>query len=207
MFITIEGVEGTGKSTLAQALHEHLSAQGRTVVVTREPGGTPIGDRLREIFLDAKLSMQGLTEALIVNAARAELVYTIIKPALTLGHTVICDRYVDATYAYQGHGRRIPMDILHRACNMATGQLEPNLTLLLDLDPLTGLARQSETKPDRIEREGIDFHNRVRTGYLEIASKHPRFRVIDASKPADVVLANALRYVDAVAPFYAAKRP
>ena len=196
-----------GKSTLAKALTDHLVAQGRTVVVTREPGGTPIGDRLREVFLDASLSMYGLTEALLVNAARAELVHTVIAPALKAGSVVICDRYADATYAYQGHGRRISMDVLRRACEMATGKLEPNMTLLLDLDPLVGLGRQVDSKPDRIEREGIDFHNRVRAGYIEIASKHPRFRVIDAGQSPEAVLAAALRYVDAVAPFYAGKRP
>lgn len=206
MFITIEGVEGTGKSTLAKALTEHLTAQGREVLVTREPGGTPIGDRLREIFLDARLSMEGLTEALVVNAARAELVHAVIKPALRMGKVVICDRYIDATYAYQGYGRHISMDVLRRACEMATAKLEPNLTLLLDLDPVIGLGRQVETKPDRIEREGIDFHNRVRVGYIELASKQPRFRVIDASTSPDIVLAHALRYVDAVSPFYAGKR-
>jgi len=206
MFITIEGVEGTGKSTLAKSLIEHLQAQGRTVVATREPGGTPIGDRLREVFLDARLSMQGLTEAMVVNAARAELVHTVIRPALENNHVVVCDRYIDATYAYQGYGRRIPMDILRRTCEMATGQLEPNLTLLLDLDPEIGLSRQVDSKPDRIEREDLAFHKRVRAGYLEIASKHPRFRIIDASQSPDTVLTTALRYVDAVSPFYAAKR-
>jgi dTMP kinase len=206
MFITIEGVEGTGKSTLTKALIEHLRSSGRRVLATREPGGTPIGDRLREIFLDADLAMQGLTEAMIVNAARAELVHAVIRPALEAGSIVVCDRYADATYAYQGYGRRIPMEILQQTCEMATGQLEPNLTLLLDLEPSAGLARQRGTKPDRIEREDLDFHRRVRDGYLEIAAKRPRFRIIDASQSAEVVLASALRYVEAVLPFFAEKR-
>ncbi len=175
-------------------------------MLTREPGGTPVGDRLRAIFLDATVSLQPMTEALIVNAARAELVHSVIQPALNAGSVVICDRYIDATYAYQGYGRRIAMDILQATCELATGQLEPNLTLLLDLDPVIGLKRQAGTKPDRIESEAIDFHNRVRDGYLEIAASRPRFRILDAAKAADEVLANALRYVDAVSPFYAGKR-
>jgi dTMP kinase len=206
MFITIEGVEGTGKSTLAKALIEHLRSLGREVLATREPGGTPIGDRLREIFLDADLAMRGLTEAMIVNAARAELVHAVIRPALESGKIVVCDRYSDATYAYQGHGRRIPMEILRQTCEMATGGLEPNLTLLLDLEPAAGLARQRGMKPDRIEREDLDFHRRVREGYLEIAATRPRFRVIDAAQSPEAVLSAALRYVEAVLPFFADKR-
>jgi len=206
MFITVEGVEGTGKSTLASSLVTHLEGLGRSVTATHEPGGTPVGDRLRAIFLDPALAMRPLTEAMIVNAARAELVESVIRPALAAGHMVICDRYVDATYAYQGYGRRIAMPMLRQTCEMATEGLEPNLTLLLDLDPSLGLARRHGTKLDRIEAEDLDFHRRVRQGYLEIASKQPRFRLIDAAQSAEAVLAIALRYVDAVAPFYAGKR-
>jgi dTMP kinase len=197
MFITVEGVEGTGKSTLAASLVSYLEALGRSVTATREPGGTPVGDRLRAIFLDPALRVRPLTEAMIVNAARAELVESVIRPALAAGQIVICDRYVDATYAYQGYGRRIAISMLRQACEMATKGLEPDLTLLLDLEPSLGLARRHGAKLDRMESEDLDFHRRVRAGYLELASREPRFRLIDAAQSAEAVLAIALRHVDA----------
>ncbi len=197
MFITIEGVEGTGKTTLGKRLHTYLQAQGHQVLASREPGGTPVGDRLRALFLDQTLNMHALTEVLVVNAARAELLQTLIKPALERGTLVLCDRYIDATYAYQGYGRGIELTLLRTACELATGGLEPDLTLLLDLDVRQGLARQGLATPDRIEREGLEFHERVRQGYLALARDSARFRVIDAAQTPDAVFAEVVAHVNA----------
>jgi dTMP kinase len=195
-FIVIEGIECSGKSTLLPALAEKLRAEGAAVVVTREPGGTPLGDAVRSIFLDRTIEVDALTEAFLMNAARARHVAETIRPALADGRTVLCDRYTDSTLAYQGYGRGLDLTMLRDLCDTATGGLKPVLTLLVDVPVRVSrermLARASET--DRLEREDDAFHERVRNGFLELAAS-PDHRVIDGMLAAPDVLERALRAV------------
>jgi dTMP kinase len=190
LFVTLEGGEGAGKSEQLRALSQRLEAAGRAVTCVREPGGTPLGDRIREVVLDISADRAALspaTEALLFVAARSELVRTVIAPALDRGDTVICDRYGDSTLAYQGYGRGLEVEDLERLNGFATGGLAPGLTVLLDLPAADGLAR-STGGPDRIQREALDFHERVRQGYLALAGREPkRWLVIDALQSANAV--------------------
>lgn len=200
-FITLEGGEGAGKSTLLQGLRAHLSERGVDVLQTREPGGTPVGEAVRALVLDAK--KQGMcaeSEALLMFAARAQLVREVLEPALAAGRWVLCDRYVDASYAYQGGGRGMDVRALAQLEAIATDGLKPDLTLLLDLPVAHGRARASDRgEADRIEREEDAFFERVRATYLARASAEPlRFRVLDASLSADAVLAAAVEALDAL---------
>jgi dTMP kinase len=194
MLIVIEGIEGSGKSTLLSALAERLRGEGHAVVVTREPGGTPVGDAVRAIFLNRSIAIAPLTEALLVNAARAQHVLDVIRPALGAGRIVICDRFTDSTLAYQGYGRGLDGETLQALCSVATGGLKPDLTLLLDAPVRVARARllQRSAIADRIENEGDGFHERVRQGFLEIARASSRHRVIDATLPPERVLQEAL---------------
>lgn len=200
-FITLEGGEGAGKSTLLQGLRAHLSERGVDVLQTREPGGTPVGEAVRALVLDAK--KQGMcpeSEALLMFAARAQLVREVLEPALAAGRWVLCDRYVDASYAYQGGGRGMDVRALAQLEAIATDGLKPDLTLLLDLPVANGRARASgRGEADRIEREEDAFFERVRATYLARAAAEPRrFRVLDASQSADQVLAAAVEALDAL---------
>ncbi len=193
VFITFEGIEGCGKSTQAHLLSRHLEAEGHDVVVTREPGGTPIAEAIREILLDpANAAMSPLTELLLYEAARAQHVHELVRPAIEAGSIIICDRFYDSTTAYQGAGRRLPeidFDSLH---DMATGGLSPDLTLFLDLPVEEGLKRAANAPAlDRIERESIEFHERVRQGFLDLAAQHPeRIKTLDAAgTPEDIAIA------------------
>lgn len=182
-FITLEGIEGVGKSTQAAFLVEHLRASGRDVVATREPGGTSIGDRIRTILLDPDGDgPSGDTELLLMFAARAEHLARVIHPALATGRWVVCDRFTDATYAYQGGGRGIAAERIERLENWVQGDLRPDRTLLLDLPVEEGLRRaRSGCDGDRFEREQREFFERVRQAYLDRAAAEPeRYRVIDA---------------------------
>ncbi len=182
-FITLEGIEGVGKSTQAAFLAEHLRAGGRDVVATREPGGTSIGDRIRSILLDpAGEGPAEDTELLLMFAARAEHLARVIRPALAAGQWVVCDRFTDATYAYQGGGRGIAAERIERLENWVQGDLRPDRTFLLDLPVEEGLRRaRGDRDGDRFEREQRDFFERVRRIYLERARAEPeRYRVIDA---------------------------
>jgi dTMP kinase len=197
--VTLEGGEGAGKSTLLQGLRAHLSQRGVDVLQTREPGGTPLGEAVRALVLDAK--QQGMcaeSEALLMFAARAQLVREVLEPALASGRWVLCDRYADASYAYQGGGRGMDMDAIAQLEAIATEGLKPDLTLLLDLPVAHGRARASgRSEADRIEREEDAFFERVRATYLARAAAEPRrFRVLDASRSAEEVLAAAIAALD-----------
>lgn len=191
-FITIEGPEGGGKSTQARRLEAELRNAGLPVVRTREPGGTPLGERLRDLLLAHAPELGAidpLAEALLFNAARRQLVETVIRPALEAGTTVVCARFADSTLAYQGYGAGAPLADLRALERAATGGLEPDLTLLLDLPAETGLARKPDEDRTRFET-GFDlaFHRRVRDAFLALATAEPdRFAVIDASAPVDAV--------------------
>lgn len=183
-FITLEGSEGSGKSTNLGYIHQRLQQAGIKVVLTREPGGTPLGETIRELLLDhSQQSMASDTELLLMFAARAQHLDECITPALDAGKWVLCDRFTDATYAYQGAGRGISHDRIAQLEQWVQGELRPDLTLFLDLPVAQGLARASErAELDRFEREKIDFFERVRQGYLNQAESDPnRYRVIDAS--------------------------
>jgi dTMP kinase len=191
LFISIEGGEGAGKSTVIAALSDLLSADGREVVLTREPGGTPEGEAIRAVLLDAGNQVVPEAELLLMFAARAQLVRQLIRPALARGAAVVADRFTDASYAYQGGGRGLDTGRIAELERWAAG-IKPDLTLLLDVGVAQGLARARSRggEPDRIEREREDFFERVRAVYLARAAAEPaRFRVIDASQPADAVQA------------------
>ncbi len=182
-FITLEGAEGVGKSTLLPVLKELLIAQGVEVVATREPGGTPLGEQLREVVLETEEPMVAKAELLLMFASRAQHMESIIVPALNRGAWVLCDRFTDASYAYQGAGRMLGSERVEVIESWVQEGLQPDLTLLLDASRETSLARtQRRRSLDRIESEGDDFFDRVRQGYLVQARKHPqRIRRIDAN--------------------------
>lgn len=192
VFVVFEGGEGAGKSTQVRLLVDALRESGRTVTVTREPGGTRVGAAIRALLLDpATGALAERTEALLYAADRAEHVATVIGPALARGEVVISDRYVDSSLAYQGAGRSLPLADVAALSALATGGLVPHLTVLLDVDPEVGLGRL--TSADRLEREGLDFHRRVREGFRALAAADPpRYLVLDAHDAADV-LARAIR--------------
>ena len=184
MFVAFEGGEGAGKSTQAVRLATWLRAQGHDVVLTREPGDTSIGAELRRIVLDPASGMSHRTELLLYAADKAEHVEQVVLPALERGAVVVTDRYVDSTLAYQGAGRDLPDQEVERIARWATGGLRPHLTVLLDLEPEAALTRFAER--DRIEAESLDFHRRVRDGFLRLAQDRPQdYLVLDARAPAE----------------------
>jgi dTMP kinase len=183
-FITLEGIDGAGKSTHVQWLAERLRARVKTVVVTREPGGTPLGEQLREIILHEPMDLD--TEALLVFAARQEHIRKVIVPSLEAGAWVLSDRFTDATFAYQGGGRGVPSERLAVLEAWVQQGLQPDLTLFFDVPVAVGQERlrQATAAPDRFEREQVEFFERVRAEYLRRAAEAPqRFRVIDSSRP------------------------
>lgn len=194
-FITFEGIEGAGKTTQSKRLFEVLRDKGYPVVFTREPGGTPIGDRIRAILIDPGCSeMVPLAELFLFAAARVQHIHQVIRPLLEEGRIVICDRFTDATLAYQGYGRGIPITQVREINEAASWTVRPDLTLLLDVEPYQGLSRVhnraevNDNAPDRLEREKADFHERVRRGYLDISYEEPqRFRRFDSTLDLDVV--------------------
>jgi dTMP kinase len=199
--ITLEGGEGAGKSTLLAGLREHFARSGLDVVYTREPGGTPVGEAVRALVLDpAYRGVAAETELLLMFAARAQLVRDVLRPALAAGRWVLCDRFTDASYAYQGGGRGVDMARIAELERIATAGLKPDLTLLLDLPVADGRARASQRGgADRIEVEYDDFFERVRAMYHARAQAEPtRFRVIDATLPAADVLAAAVAAIEAL---------
>lgn len=185
MFIVFEGGEGAGKSTQAAALADYLGALGHSVVRTREPGGTPAAEAIRAILLDnANTGLDDRAEALLFAASRGDHAARVIRPALERGDVVICDRFMDSSVAYQGVGRDLGMDVVADLSLWATGGLRPDLTVLLDVDPALGLARV--TGPDRLESEPLEWHRRVRQGFVDIAERAPhRYLVLDASRPVE----------------------
>lgn len=192
LFISLEGVEGAGKSTLADGLERGLVASGMEVVRRREPGGTSLGEAIRSAVLDpAHGEVSPWAELFLMLAARAQLVHEIVRPALERGAVVLCDRFMDASTAYQGAGRELGIDRVRELNALATHGYAPHVTFLLDLDPALGRARQSAA-PDRMEREELDFHRRVRAGYLQLAADEPhRFVVLDAAQDAAFLLGQA----------------
>ena len=189
-FITIEGIEGVGKTTNIEFIHQQLQAAGRDVVLTREPGGTPLGEAVRGLLLDPEYTgMDSSCELQLMFAARAEHLARVIRPALDKGQWVLCDRFTDATYAYQGGGRGIDTGVIARLEELVQGDFRPDLTLLLDVPVEIGLARASERgKLDRFEQEKVEFFERVRQAYLGMARQHAtRYRIVDASQPLEQV--------------------
>lgn len=186
-FIVFEGGEGAGKSTQEALLADALTFEGRSVVRTREPGGTPAGEAIRNVLLSNEYAgLSDRAEALLFAAARGEHVKQVIRPALDDGAIVICDRYLDSSVAYQGYGRELGADRVRDLSVWATEGLLPDLTILLDVDPTVGLSRVES--PDRLESEPIDYHERVRAAFLDIATREPgRFLVVDASGSAEEI--------------------
>lgn len=199
-FITFEGIEGAGKSTQARRLHEVLKGKGYPVVLTREPGGTAVGDAIRNILADPQYDdMVPLAELFLFSASRVQHNDRFIRPMLGEGRIVICDRFYDATLAYQGYGREMPQAQVREINEMSSWNLRPDLTFLLDIEPAHGLARvssrveENQKQADRMEREDLTFFERVRHGYLNIAYEEPqRFRRVDSTLDMDVVHAQIL---------------
>jgi len=199
ILITFEGPEGGGKSLQIKKLEEYLKDRGFRVLALREPGQTKIGEQIRQILLDPKnKKMTPRTETLLFEASRAQLVDEIIKPALKKGIIVLLDRFLDSTTAYQGYGRGLPIKEIGKLNNFATGGLKPDLTILLDLEIEEGLKRRQKSgKIDRIDAEDLEFHRRVREGYLRIAKQNSqRWRVVDASKSPEEVFEEVRRIVE-----------
>ena len=189
MLITVEGLDGAGKTTLIESLAQHLNA-----IVLREPGGVELSERIRELVQDPSLEIDPRAEALLYAAARAQLVATKLRPLLESNATVILDRFTDSSLAYQGGGRRLGVDNIRALNEFGTQGLAPDVTLLLRIDPAQGLARIAGREADRLEASGLAFFERVAATYDELA-KQPRFKVIDASQPPERVLQDALRAV------------
>ena len=197
MFITLEGIEGSGKTTQIRHISEFLESRGYECVLTREPGGTKIGEKIRAILLDPESKdMDPLAELLLYTADRAQHIQELITPCLSAGKTVLCDRYFDATVVYQGFARGLDIALINSLHKLALNDLKPDITLLLDLPPETGLSRAWEQIDNgtrtghetRFEKEELSFHKKVRAGYLELARLEPgRFRIIDASKEKEEV--------------------
>jgi dTMP kinase len=185
MFITLEGPEGSGKSSQLPLLADFLRHEGYNILTTYEPGGTKISDQVRDILKNMNnKSMHPRTEILLFCSSRAQLVEEVIRPHLAQGNIILSDRYADSTLAYQGYGHQVDRNILHELLNFATGNLWPDLTLLLDIDVEKGLARKRKGgKWDRLDDYAVDFHRKVRQGYLEMASADPqRWRIVDAGQ-------------------------
>ena len=200
MFITFEGPEGSGKTSQIIPLANTLRQKGYKVFTTREPGGTSIGDQVRNILL-TRMDNKGMnprTEILLFCASRAQLVDEVIRPHLEQGEIVLCDRYADSTLAYQGYGHGLDIDFLRRLLNFATGGLKPDLTLLLDIDPEIGLRRRMNSGGEwnRLDAYELAFHKRVRHGYLKMAEEDiQHWQVIDAAQPPEVVQESLLKVV------------
>ena len=206
-FITIEGVDGSGKSTQVQLLEAYLRRKGYDLVVTQEPGGTVIGDQLRQVILDsAHTGMTALTEVFLYAAARAQHLNEVIEPALRKGKTVLCSRFYDSTFAYQGYGAGVDLEVLEQLNHFVVGDLRPDLTIVFDLDPGDGLRRVAErgesgggqpALKDRMERKNLSFHEKVRKGFLELASKEPdRIKIVKADGDKTLVFAKACAVID-----------
>jgi dTMP kinase len=202
LFITFEGIEGSGKSLQARLLVERMQSERIAVIHTREPGGTPLGDHVRELVLmRSELNTHPIAEALLMCTARAQLVNAVIQPALQRNEVVVCDRFADSTLAYQGFGRELDIQQLQAVISFATAGLSPDMTILLDLPVDVGLARkQAQTAAawNRFEQEAVAFHERVRAGYRELAQGEPtRWRCFDAQKTPDELLEEIWRSVAA----------
>lgn len=204
-FITFEGIEGSGKTTQIRLLAQHLDSRGVQHVITREPGGTEIGEKIRGLLLDpANEAMAPLAELFLYGAARSQHIEEIIEPAVAQGKVVLCDRFTDATVAYQGYGRKLPMNVIRVINSLAAAEIKPDLTILLDLDAGEGLARARARNAEgdnsastRFDDEEMAFHRRVRQGYLEIARENStRIRVISAEPPPEKISRQVISLVN-----------
>lgn len=197
--IVCDGSNGAGKTTIIKAIAAHLTDKGREVVTTREPGGTPVGEKIRAVLLDPHPELCATTELLLFAAARAQHVSEKIIPAIQTGKIVVSDRFDAATVSFQHYARGLPLELINQLNAIALGGFRPDINIILDLDPAIGLARVSSRGEglDRLESEKLDFLRRARTGYLEQARLEPdRFRVIDASQPLEKVISNVIEVVD-----------
>ena len=182
LFITFEGADGCGKSTQMKLLADYLKNQGYEVVLTREPGGKGLGEKIREILLNYDGEVSDRCESFLFLADRAQNIDTIVKPAVNSGKIVLCDRHTDSTVAYQGYGRGLDLEEINMLNNLATSSTKPDLTFVFDIDTETSMQRVGKEK-DRMESAGVEFHNRVRNGYLKLAQQESeRIKVIDATK-------------------------
>lgn len=198
LFITLEGADGCGKTTQLSLLKEYLTSKGYEIVVTREPGGKGLGEKLREILLNYDGEVSDRCEAFLYLADRAQNIDTIIKPAINSGKIVLCDRHTDSSVAYQGYGREQNIDNINMLNELAVNGVHPDLTIVFDIDTETSMARVGAEK-DRLESAGIEFHKRVRNGYLEIAKKNPqRIKVVDASQTIEDVQRDVIKIVEEV---------
>lgn len=198
LFITLEGADGCGKTTQLNLLKEYLTSRGYEIVVTREPGGKGLGEKLREILLNYDGEVSDRCEAFLYLADRAQNIDTIIKPAINSGKIVLCDRHTDSSLAYQGYGREQNIDNINMLNELAVNGVHPDLTIVFDIDTETSMARVGAEK-DRLESAGIEFHKRVRNGYLEIAKKNPqRIKVVDASQTIEDVQRDVIKIVEGV---------
>jgi len=207
IFITFEGPEGCGKSTHSKLACEYLKNKGYDCVYTREPGGTKLGERIRQVLLHSDgIEISDLAELFLFEAARSQIVAELIKPSLAKKKIVICDRFSDATFSYQGYGGKIPMEEIKVLDRVATASLKPDATILLDIDTETGLKRAKPKGADRMEAKDVAYHKRVRSGYLKLARADPsRIKVIKVTGPIDDTQEQVRREVDLVIQRY--KRP
>ncbi len=189
LFVTFEGPEGGGKTTQIRLLGEYLRARGLAVLVTREPGGSPVSEQIRQVILSKRnLAIAPETEALLFSAARAQIVAELIRPALAAGKIVLCDRFADSTMAYQGYGLGLDLDALRAITRFATGGLTPDLTVYLDLPVEMGIARKRPGEVNRLDQKEIAYHQRVRAGFLELIQVNsPRWVTVDATRSTDAV--------------------
>jgi len=196
-FITFEGSEGSGKSTQIELVQQYLEFKGKDVLFVREPGGVKISEAIRKILLDPKTKdMSDECETMLYMAARAQLVKEVIIPALDSGTVILCDRFLDSTIAYQGYGCGVDIEQIKNIGKVVTQGHQPDLTILFDLDVEEGFARINRPK-DRIEQRSVDYHNRVRNGYLEIAKSEPdRVKIIDARKEKDEIQSIVQKHID-----------
>lgn len=196
--ITFEGGDGGGKTTLIRSIKEALEAKGLTVLSTREPGGTPLGESIRTLVLNTPISIHPMAELLLFLSSRVQHLEEVIKPALKKGVYVLCDRFNDSSMAYQGVARQLGLEKVEDLCRLATDPFEPDLTFYLDIDPKIGLQRASQVSPhDRLEQEKLDFHQRVQEGFLLLCQRFPhRIHKLDATHPPNAVFKEAFHILE-----------
>lgn len=199
-FITVEGIDGCGKSTQARLLVEELERAGYDVLALREPGGVAISEKIRALLLDpANAEMSATCELLLYEAARAQLVHEVVAPALAQGRMVVCDRFYDSTTAYQGYAGGVPLDAVERANALAVGDFQPALTLVFDIDPALAAERTVSRAQDRMEAKGMEYQRRVAEGFRAVAAANPdRVKLIDASRDIDAIHADVMAAVGAM---------
>lgn len=196
LFITFEGPDGCGKTTQMNLLAQYFEKKGKKVVLTREPGGKGLGEKVREILLNYDGEVSDRCESFLFLADRAQNIDIIVKPAVKQGEIVLCDRHIDSTVAYQGYGRGLDINEINMLNNLATGGKKPDLTLIFDVDVETSMKRVGKEK-DRMESAGIEFHNRVRNGYLELATQEPdRIKVLDATKTIEEIHEKVIEIIE-----------